>query len=159
MFKRLAFAAAACICSSAMADVEYSFAVSETASYNGETFSGSFTLVTDDFIASAATFQPDELLSCTVESSLGNPAWCIDQRFVFAGTVLEGIGFGLASAGITSSYNYFYFAPGTFGTPGDHVSGFPNQNATLTVSVVPEPATAVMLMLGLALVGARRMTR
>ncbi len=147
----------------AQAQVRYDLRFDSSFDFYGETVSGSFALVAPDYVTMDTLFPVGSLLSCQVISSLGDPSSCRDQEFKFG--VLPG--YGVVSFGISTPSNpgtgvYYYFDTADFSTPGMHDSQlFGNdQFAVMTVTAVPEPATAASLLAGLVmLAGLRRRAR
>jgi len=147
----------------AQAQVRYDLAIDSSFDFNGEMVSGSFSLVAPDYVTTRTSFPVGSLLSCEVVSSLGDLASCRDQEFLFD----VSPGYGTVSFGVMTPSNptasvYYYFNFVDFSTPGVHMSQIfgATQFATMTVTVVPEPATAASLLAGLAvLAGLRRRLR
>lgn len=147
----------------AQAQVRYDLRIDSSFDFDGEMVSGSFSLVAPDYVTTNTVFPLGSLLSCTVISSLGDPANCRDQEFKF--DVSPGYGtvaFGIETPSNPGTAVYYYFNAADFSTPGAHDSQLfgSEQFAVMTVTAVPEPATAASMLAGLAvLAGLRRRLR
>lgn len=147
----------------AQAQVRYDLKIDSSFDISGEMVSGSFSLIAPDYVTTNTIFPVGNLLSCEVLSSLGDTASCRDQEFRFD----VSAGYGTVAFGVMTPTNpgtsvFYYFDPADFSTPGAHVSQIfgAEQFATMTVTAVPEPATALSLLAGLALLaGLRRRAR
>jgi hypothetical protein len=157
---------AACLAAAALAtplaaaadpQIRYDFTALSSFEVNGETFAGSFSVVSNGFVTSNTTFPVGSLLSCVVTPTPSAPATCRDQEFlfdVFAPNVT--VSFGVRTDLNPGTGIYYYFEPGSFSTLGLHESVIFGdlQAARLLVSVVPEPASYALMALGLAGLGA-----
>lgn len=147
----------------ASADVRYDFtALSGSASF-GETAIGSFSITLPTFITATTIIPVAALTSCQANSNVG-AAWCLDPWML--PTQHEGydaVAFGWGSSINLGVHNYYYFADGALSAYGTYATlNSPGQEALLVVSevgAVPEPATALTLMAGLAGLAALRRRR
>jgi hypothetical protein len=140
----------------ASSPVRYDFTALSSFDFDGETFSGGFSVIAPDFVTSNTTFAVADLLSCTVVVSPAAAASCRDQEMLFG--IFEDyttVGFGVSTANNPATGIYYYFDPSAFSTPGTHATQIfgTDQAGSLVVTVVPEPATAATLLVGLALLG------
>lgn len=150
-------AALACAVGSASAQVRYDFTAFSSFDFNGEMFSGSFSVELPGFVLSNMSIPVAALSSCIVVASPIATAACRNQDFLFdvaPGTTT--ISFGVQTDLNPGTGIYYYFDGAAFNTPGTHDTVFfeQNQAGRLTVSVVPEPEQWALLALGLAAVGA-----
>lgn len=160
LFKRSLFAAAAVAAlmasGAATAQVRYDFTAFSSFDFDGEMFSGSFSVVLPDFVTATTSVPVDSLLSCTVVASPAAPANCGQQGFRFdvsPGTTT--IAFGVSTELNPGTSIFYYFDGAAFSTPGTYDSLLfgSDQAGQLTVGVVPEPGQWALLALGLAAVG------
>jgi hypothetical protein len=158
----LAAIAALTASGAATAQVRYDFTAFSSFDFDGEMFSGSFSVELPGFVTVDTSVPVASLLSCTVVASPAAPAQCRDQEFLFGFSP----GTATISFGVQTDLNpglgiFYYFDGAAFSTPGTHDSVlFGNEQAgRLTVSVVPEPGQWALLALGLVVVGARARRR
>ena len=137
----------------------------EFSGFNSGDFGGpsdnpiSFVLESDGFITTTSTPIPASVFaSCSagsgecveiqffIDTVISPPAPIAEQAIAFSGFYVSPI-----SSGITISYHYF--SPGAFSQVGVHSTDGPFNPATLVVSVVPEVATAHLMLIGLASAG------
>jgi len=145
--------AAALVSQTVLADVQYSFTALSSTDFNGESFTGSFSVVVPDFITANTTIPVASLSSCSAVSSLG-PASCIDQNFYphfGTGPFNDALAFGVSSAATPNVNFYYYFDEGDFGQLGTFQTNsvLSNQTGTLTITAVPEASTWAMMAVGL----------
>lgn len=140
----------------AFADVRYDFTATSSIAFQGETYTGSFSFVTPDFIVTDTTVPATSLLQRAVESSTG-PVPCSESAFMFnLSPGYDTVGFGIYASDATPFVKiFYYFLDGAFSTPGLHASQLlgADQAGTLTVSLlspVPEMASWAYTALGLA---------
>ncbi len=145
------------VCSMGAADaaVRYEFTALSSFPYDVVvSLQGAFTLTVDDFIVptdTGVTIAAAGLDSCSVLSPAGYA--CGDITIASFEDLMESVGFGIAGRDFGIAY---YFDKGAFSTAGTHLTsdltGFGDaQSGTLTVTVVPEPGVAAMLVAGLGL--------
>lgn len=137
----------------AQAAVVYQFEALSSQPFNGETFTGSFTLTVDDFITqNTLSAQAD---SCNATSSLQGAAACTNPWFLIdLPPDTDVIAFGVRDATGGDLKLYFHFDDDAFSLVGTHQSlylGY-DQAGTLTVSVVPEPSSLALMLASLAAV-------
>ncbi|HNU12073.1 MAG TPA: PEP-CTERM sorting domain-containing protein [Rubrivivax sp.] len=137
--------------------VRYDFTALSSIESGGEQFAGSFSVVSSGgFITSNTTFDVGDLLSCTVTVTPAAPASCRSQEFLFGiSDDLTTISFGVSTDANPGTGIYYYFPANAFSTPGLHSSTLLGtyQAGTLLVTVVPEPAAALSMTMGLAVLG------
>ena len=145
----------------AMAEVRYDFTAHSSFPSGGYSYTGSFSVVVADFISGYAQILWPAMLTC---SSSPSPVLqgCLGATFD-SGPPSSGdsIAFRVRVLDPNAVYAdvYYYFADGAFATPGTHASQIlgPRQAATLVVSsisAVPEPAAAVLLIPGMLMLAA-----
>lgn len=161
----LATAILAVLSSAADAAVRYDFTALTAYEFDGETVSGSFSLVVPDFISADSDFAASALESCAVSMTPSVPVTCGNQVFSLSQDPTHAtVEFGSLSTAIGDLHTYYYFDQGAFGAVGTYSSELLGdaQEGTLTVSEVssvPEPANLAMLLaggLGLVAFGRRR---
>lgn len=137
----------------ACADVRYDFTATSSVPFDGISYTGSFSVVVPDFIATETMIPVASMTQCAVMSSSG-PAPCSDANFQFnLSPGYETVGFGVyLNENAPRLEIEYYFVNGAFSTPGVHASDLlgPSQAGTLTVTVVPEAASGAYAALGLA---------
>ena len=147
----------------ANAAVTYVFTADSSSVLDERTYTGGFTLTTNDYITANNTFAVADLTSCTVTLSDGVAGACGDQN-VYVGPSNDIVGFAFTSAdGGLYAINYFFDA-GTFAANGAYATNdvIRDHRGTLTVSGfaepatggVPEPATWALMIAGFGLAGA-----
>lgn len=127
---------------------------------DSESYSGSFTYVAPTFVVAPATIPTEALASCSVVSSIGNPAACAPMAFMnFFLPFGVNIGFGIASPNYNGQL-FYYFDPVSFTTAGtyDNILNGGGQLGRLVVTdlggAVPEPASWALMIAGFGVVGA-----
>lgn len=132
--------------------VTYTFTAFSSFDFSGETVSGSFTVTLPGFVTENTVVPLESLGSCTVLSSLGDPAACRQQEFLFdISPGYEVVSFGIETPSNPGTGVFYYFTSGAFSTLGTHESQLfgAQQAGRLVVSAVPEPATWLSMALGL----------
>jgi hypothetical protein len=114
-------------------------------------YTGSFTYDAPTFITSNTTVPAGSMSSCTVTTP---GVICTRADFGFFNTY-DQVGFA-TDDGSFDTEGFYYFDSTAFVTPGVHnnVLLVGEQDAQLTVSIVPEPSIWVMMLLGFGGLGA-----
>jgi len=152
--KHLVCLAAFAYSASSLAAVQYSFTgfFSNNAPAPGANFTGGFSFIAADYLGADTDIAPSAMLNCHAGDLL-----CSQVHFyqdAHAAGLTQNLGvqaIGLADAQGTT--DYYYFSSASFATPGTHGSLYGFNPATLTVSAVPEPASYLGLLAGLAMIG------
>lgn len=158
----LGSAAAAQAVAAVPAPVTYTFTAFSSFDFDGEMVSGAFTVTLPGFITENTIVPLGNLGSCTVVSSLGDPAACREQQFLF--DILpnyEVISFGIQTPSNPGTGVFYYFNSGALSTLGTHESQLfgTEQAGRLVVSQVPEPATWLSMALGLGVLAGAAVRR
>lgn len=147
------FIASFCVSASSMADVQYSFNgfFGNNNAPNQTDFTGAFAFTVADYIVVDADISPSAMINCHA-GELACSTVHFYQDAHAAGLTgdlgMQAIEF-VDSDGLG---RYYYFAEPSFSTPGIHTSDV--NDGTLTVSTVPEPASWLLVLAGLGLIGA-----
>jgi hypothetical protein len=141
---------------SANAEVRYVFTAFTSSNFAslGTLTEGNFTFLSPDFVVPNFTVPVADLTSCSAAFSSSGPVACSDQEFrTDLQPGFETIGFGVSGGGVTGHLNYD-FGDTAFSSVGTFQSELQaDQTGQLVVSIVPEPSTWAMMLLGFAGLG------
>lgn len=154
--------------SPAFAEVSYSFSGNHG---NVSEITGSpavFEIVLPDFITSDLVLTPSEMVNCQVPASLClGASFYVDSRIrnPWVAESKQTIALQSKPSSSVTSTTYYYFQQGAFTTPGTYQSvdthkgpgGFYSP-ATLTVTLVPEPHSFLLMLVGLGALALLRKT-
>lgn len=151
---------ASAIAAPADAAVKYVFTATSSSSLVGEQITNAgFTLVLPDFLTTDTTFPVASMENCFVATTAQPAGATCGSADLYLSNTYNYIGLEVNTLLNPMTYQYYYFTPGAFGTPGSYeamVFG-EQQGAQLDVSrvsdAVPEPATWAMMLLGFGLIG------
>jgi hypothetical protein len=115
---------------------------------------GSFSLVSPDFLQGITMIGGPGLSDCSFNSTIG-PVTCDSIEFLHQPPSEDGVEIFGHVSGQSGEYGYFFDST-AFATPGVHDSIFFGdfQHGVLTVTVLPEPAIWTTMLLGFGGLGA-----
>lgn len=157
LFRHFTLAVAAFLASFAITPAEaaviYSFQSFSTVEF-GPTL-GSFTYVSPGFITTDFSVPTPANCTITTPSFLSCAPTQVFQGDA-GGQPVDAIGFGINNGSVFAGHYFYYFPDGAFSAPGTYLSDLtrlPDQVGRLTVSLVPEPVTWLLLLAGIGSVG------
>jgi hypothetical protein len=140
-----------------IANIKYEFTIySSYPTYYGDSFSGAFAFLSQGFIdvdVSSTTFiPPQKQLYCSATASSGAPTSCGTHNIAwdsFVDSNVLNLHLEVVDGGPPNRLLAYYFDPRSLTTVGLHNSTIlgPEQFATVSVSVIPEPATYLLFLI------------